>query len=280
MTTALIDGDMVIHMACAANQISGDFGDGLGETELYDVGSATTGAIRMIRNWTQGAGCKTEKVCLSEGHNFRKIIFPGYKANREGIEKPKAFYAVREVIEAEYDVLSIEGLEADDVMGIWGSTDPQRFVVVSRDKDMMTIPGRIYNPDHQGKPVLVRRGVADQIWMKQTMTGDTVDGYSGIPGVGEVAAQEILTSPFRWIKETSTFKRGPRKGQLKESWKKGPRCSLWEAMISRASKAGMSVEELVTMARVARILRSGEFDEDRRVVKLWSPGGGHEELAI
>lgn len=279
---ALIDGDMIVHMACAAQQLSGDFGDGEGETVMFDMDEALRGAHRMIRNWTKGAQCSQSIVCFSEGKNFRKIIYPDYKANRKGVEKPKAYYDVKAELEIEHEVWAIEGLEADDLMGIAGSRDPGNYVVVSRDKDMMTIPGMIYNPDHHKKPVRVRKAIADAMWMKQTMTGDTVDNYPGIPSVGEKTAQEILENPHLIVKgPVEYFKRGPRKGQMKPpTWAKGSPCSLWNSMISYGERYGVDEQHLITMARVARILRTGEFDTDNRVVKLWLPGGNYEELQL
>lgn len=279
---ALIDGDMVVHMACAAQQIVGDFDDGQGEEIMFDTEEAMMGAVRLTHRWMKGAGCSHSIVCFSEGDNFRKLIYPEYKANRKGIEKPKAYAAVKEAIEVEYETWSIPGLEADDLMGIAGSRDPGNFVVVSRDKDMLTIPGTIFNPDHDKRPRRIRVGVADQLWMKQTMTGDTVDNYPGIPMVGDVKAQEILTKPHRLIRgPVEYYKRGKNKGQMKPpTWSKGPTCTLWESMLSYAERHGVDETHLITMARVARILRTGEFDTDNRIVKLWHPSGNFGELKL
>jgi len=279
---ALIDGDLVVHVACAAQQITGDFGDGLGETVMYDEEEAVVGANRLIHKWTKSAGAKSAIVCFSGNTNFRKIIYPEYKANRLDMEKPKAFLTVRQEIELEYESWAIDGLEADDIMGIAGSRDPGNYIVVSTDKDMMTIPGRIFNPDHHKKPVRVRKDVADQIWLKQAMTGDSVDNYPGIKGVGEARAQEIIQNPHLLEKKHGgQFQRGKKKGQKKpDKWVKGVSCSVWESMKSYARKADQSEEELITMARLARILRSGEFDTENRVVYLWNPKGKTTELYL
>lgn len=273
---------MIVHTACAAQQINGDFDDGLGSEVMFDVEEATSGAMRMIRNWTKMAGCSHPIVCFSEGSNFRKKIYPEYKANRKGVEKPKAYYDVKEAVEVEHEVWAIEGLEADDVMGIAGTRDPNNFVVVSRDKDMLTLPARVFNPAHDKKPRLIRKGIADQLWMKQTMTGDAVDNYPGIPGVGEVKAQDLLQKPRLVLKkDMGLYQKGPKAGQRKPAkWVDGPPCTLWEAMVSYAAKADMTERELITMARVARILRTGEFDTNTRTVKLWLPGDRYEEMTL
>ena len=279
---ALIDGDMVVHMACAANQLVGDFDDGQGDQVMYDTEEAIQGAMRLTNRWTKEAGCSSAIVCFSEGENFRKLIYPEYKANRKGVEKPKAFYDVRDSFDAEYETWSIPGLEADDIMGIAGSRDPGNFVVVSRDKDMLTIPGTIFNPDHDKRPHRIRLEVANQLWMKQTMTGDPVDNYPGIPSVGDVKAMEILEKPHHIVKSPPEyFQRGAKKGQLKPTkWVRGNPCSLWQSMISYAERYGVDEHHLIIMARVARILRTGEFDTDNRIVKLWHPSGNFEELRL
>lgn len=276
---ALIDGDMVVHMACAAQQVTCDLDDGNDEDDTFvDVEAASEGAMRMIHSWKRHSGCRSLVVCFSEGENFRKVIFPDYKTNRT-LPKPEAYHDVKEAVELEYPCWGIPGLEADDIMGIAASRDHD-YVMVSRDKDMMTVPGFVFNPDHHRRPVMIKRTVADQMWLRQTMTGDTVDGFKGIPKIGDTRAQKLLTKPYKLLKKTHTVKRGKNKGQTRVKWEKGPECGLWEAMVSHAEAAGMTESDLITQARLARILRTGEFDTDRRVVMLWHPSGKHEELKL
>lgn len=275
---ALIDGDLAIYMASAAAQTTIDLGDGLGETTIVDTEKAVTNGLRMVDEWRQKSGADRAIVCLSTGDNFRKKILPTYKSNRKA-PKPLAYQDVLEAVELEYETWSEPGLEADDVMGIAATSDRGDFVVVSRDKDMKTLPAKVFNPDHDTKPVRIRLGMADQMWMKQTICGDPVDGYAGIPGIGDVGAQSILLDPHRLLKKATPITRGKNKGKLKVSWEKGGPCDLWTCMVDYAAKAGMTEQELVTMARVSRILRAGDFDKDRRVVRLWKPNG-YEELKL
>lgn len=278
---ALLDGDMIIYMACAADQEEFDFDDGHGFVTNADLDAATRGALRMAEKWTKAAGCTSAVLCLSEGENFRKMVNPDYKANREGVEKPLLLQKVREQLELEMDVWFEENLEADDLMGIEGSRNPNT-VIVSRDKDMATIPANVFNPDRHKKPVKIRKAKADHYWMKQSMMGDTVDGYSGIPKVGPVLAEEILANP-RMLRrvDQGLYKRGKNAGKPKPpKWELGERVGLWEAMLSQAAKQEMTEDDLIMQCRMARILRSGEFDFDKRIVKLWHPSGRQEELHL
>ena len=65
--------------------------------------------------------------------------------------------------------------------------------MVSIDKDMQTIPGRLYNPN---KSDLGTRTIsvddAGLFWVKQALTGDQIDHYTGFPGIGHKLADEIF----------------------------------------------------------------------------------------
>lgn len=271
----MIDGDMVIYMACAANQVTVDLNDGLGETTLVDEKESARAAVKLIEKWRTKAGCSTSIICLSSERNFRKTIYPKYKANRTA-PKPEAYAYVVEAIRGEYEIYEEDGLEADDLIGIAVTSGKGQCVAVSRDKDMLTVPGLVFNPDHHNKPVRVSRSAADTMWMKQTMVGDTVDGYSGIPKIGPVGADEIILNPRRLIRNVRTIKRGKNKGKIQETWTRGGPCSLWEAMCDHAAKAGMTEEDLIVQAQLARILRAEDFNQKTRTIRLWRPNGFKE----
>src|SRR5690348_12093098 len=144
-------------------------------------------------------------ICLSDDiDNFRSaLVDPTYKANRTS-ERPHQLYPLKDWLRDQYVVAEIPTLEADDVMGII-ATDPNRTderIIVSADKDMLTIPGKLYQPhrqeDAQGrmlkKPVIrdVTPEEAARYHLYQTLIGDTTDGYPGLPGCGPKCAKEIL----------------------------------------------------------------------------------------
>lgn len=266
---------MAIYMACAVDQIIVDMGDGLGPEPIADEKQAAEGAARLIEKWAKKAGCSRTIVCLSKGVTFRKKIYPAYKANRT-TPKPITYPYVVDKIRDEFEVWEEDQLEADDLMGIAASDGRVDFVAVSRDKDMRTIPGLVFNPDHDRKPVRMRLGAADQMWMKQTITGDSVDNYPGIPGMGDVGAQALLLNPHRLYRRERIISKGKNKGSVKVEWDKGEPSSVWQSMVDHAAKAGMAERELITMAQVARILRAKDFDKETRTIKLWTPNGPEE----
>ena len=93
--------------------------------------------------------------------------------------------------------------------------------------------------------------------MMQTLTGDATDGYKGCPAIGAITAKKILDQVINvgtpWASEDT----------LSEL--------MWEAVVATYAKAGLGEEEALVQARVARILRHGEFAFKQGKVHLWSP---------
>ena len=83
---------------------------------------------------------------------------------------------------------------------------------------------------------------ADKNFLMQTLTGDPVDGYSGCPKIGAVNAARIMDKD----------------------------CS-WNAVVAAFEKQGLTAHDALIQARVARILRAGDYDFKKKEVKLWTP---------
>lgn len=262
---------MLIYRAAFANQITVDLDDGLGAEPMVNEREAVRTAMKLVAEWTQKAGCSRPILTLSsvKSDSFRHRLWPDYKANRTG-SKPLAYATIRSALEMEFEVYQEAGLEADDLMGIGGSAENAQCVIVSGDKDMKTVPAIVFNPMQDKRPVRIKPAIADQMWMRQTMIGDSVDNYPGIPGVGPTTADAILLSPHR-LRKTNVGKR-----VAKWKWVKGEPCSLWQSMLDYAEKAEVDEAHLITMAQVARILRTGDFNKETRTVRLWHPAGNKE----
>ena len=276
---ALIDGDMLVYQAAYVSQTKVDFEDGEGETVLVDPDSAVQNAMKLVRSWTKGAGCSSSIICLSavESDSFRHRLWPGYKGTRT-TPKPEAYEPIRKAIEFEFEVYQEDNLEADDLMGIAGTSGRTQAVIVSKDKDMLSVPALVFNPAKHKRPIRISQAQADYNWMRQAMIGDAVDNYPGIPGVGPVNAEAILAAPFRIRQVTETV--GKRKPKQVTKWVRGEPCSLWQSMVDHAGKAGITETDLIRQAQLARILRSGDFNKETRTVRLWRPDGQREELTL
>jgi len=178
LTTALVDGDIVAFRALTGSSKSIDWGDGLGTEPTVSVPDAVDAACGMIEAWASmsryGMARRPPIVCCSgrTGANFRKVLAPTiYKTSRG--EKPPGYWEVVEGIEKRFKFFRVEGIEADDLMGIAG-TDRDRFgdtVIVSLDKDMRTIPAWVFNPTKDNRPQRISVQRADHFWMTQTLTG-------------------------------------------------------------------------------------------------------------
>jgi DNA polymerase-1 len=139
-------------------------------------------------------------------------------------------------------------LEADDLMGILATRDPENTIICSIDKDMKTIPCTLYNWDKDIEPKEVSREEALLSLAGQALTGDSTDGYRGLPGCGPVAVKKIL---------------GAMNGEdATEVW-----LAVWEAY----RKKGLTTEDMIQQCRLARICQEGDWDFDS-LNMTWKPG--------
>lgn len=242
MTTALIDGDILIYkIACAVEQ-EFRWPDGVW-TYAADENKGIKSLKNLLENWEVNSKCDSFFVCISDPvDNFRKHILPTYKGNRTSLRKPLILDFLRQWCEDNLPVIMHNSLEADDIMGIYATNgtikDP---VIVTTDKDLQQIPVKIYNPD-QGKWSSPDHRDGNLLHMMQTLTGDVVDGYTGCKGVGAVTAQKALS------KSESPKER-------------------WEIVKSLFLKNKMTEEDALQQARVAYILQGHNYTNEE--IKLW-----------
>lgn len=245
--TVLIDGDITIYTSAILGTETEEFFNG----ETYkneDLGVAIKAVRRELDYIIETTGADKFLVCLSAENNFRKYVSKEYKANRKDKEKPKLIKPLRQWVMDNLPHRMLPVIEADDVMGIMASDPDQRegMIVWSKDKDMKTVPCRLY--DQKTNELLnISEEEADRYWWTQTLTGDAVDGYKGIPGCGPAKAKKILDND----------------------------CS-WSAVVEAYEAKGLTLDDAVCQARMARILRHGDYDEKLFRVKLWKPNGYSE----
>lgn len=242
MTTALIDADIIAFRAAA--KVQDDFGDG----KVSDSRVAIREAELLLQKWTQYIKPNTTLLCFSCSSKkyFRHDIYPEYKAQRRELERPKALNDVIAYLKGKYKYLEVAGLEADDLMGIYGtSTRIKDPVIVSIDKDMQTVPTKVFNPDKMKRAVRINAGMANILMFKQAMTGDTTDNYKGIPGTGPAKAEKIIQS--------------------------APAANPWPDVEKAFIDAKLTRDYAITMVRLARILRAEDFNFETGEVRLWHP---------
>jgi 5'-3' exonuclease len=242
----LIDGDQFVFTAAVAieREIRWDADNHV----LYSNPElAYVNFEAMIKRIFERFDTDDHALTFSSPNNFRYAVDPTYKSNRKGARKPMCYSAVRELADANYNTISMEGLEADDVMGIL-ATKPgaAHKIIVSQDKDMKTIPGSLWT----GKDMLeVTEAEADYNHLYQTLIGDATDSVKGCPGVGPVKASQLLAPEY-------LAKAGV-----------GP----WESVKLAYEKAKLTEADALQQARLVRILRWSDWDYDKKEPILWSP---------
>jgi len=237
MTLLLIDGDIIAYKAATSAETPINWGDGLWTLHAFEMDVA----IRIddqISKLVDEAPVQDCIVALSDKDNFRKGIASYYKANRKDVRKPMLLSWAREYMMEKYNTIIYRGLEADDVLGIL-STANTDTLVWSEDKDLLTVPAKHWI---NGEVVTVTEAEADYRFFLQTLTGDTADNYSGCPTVGPKTANKLLASGIRW-----------------------------DTVVDAYKSKGLSEEVALENARLARILRDGEYNTETGEVRLWNP---------
>ena len=178
----LIDGDILLYKIALNNEVETDCGDGLW-TLHCDETLCKADVDAVVDDLGASLQADDYVIALTDSSNFRKDVLPSYKSNRKDKRKPITLKALRKYVLEKHNGVVWKNLEADDVMGIMATepTDEER-IVVSIDKDLRTVPCKL-SQDAMTVEQIPQR-MADYWFMIQTLTGDKVDGYDGIEGVG------------------------------------------------------------------------------------------------
>ena len=235
--TLLVDGDIVAYKAATIAETPVDWGDGLWTLHAHEkdvIGAMEEFMSKIIEQ----SHCNKVITCLSGDKLYRKDVAPYYKKNRAGTRKPMLLNFAKKYLTEKYNGWFEDKLEADDLLGILGSRDANT-VIWSLDKDLLTIPAYHLL---DGKVVEILEDEADYYFFAQSLIGDSVDNYKGCPTVGKIKADKILEEHG----------------------------ATWQTVVDTYKKHGLSEEVAIENARLARILRSGEYNFDTKEVKLWA----------
>jgi len=268
--TLLIDADIIAYASSAATEQKFDWGDGV-VSRTADFEAAKQDARNEI-DWMMEKLKGTDLViCLSDDFdNFRKDIYPAYKSNRKGTERPQHLYDLKEWLGETYPTQIRSRLEADDVMGIL-STEPHKGdrIIVSKDKDMQTIPGLLFHPGKDKKVRTITPEAAERFMLWQALTGDQTDGYPGCPGCGPAGADFVLDGRL-WLRKEREITRGPNAGTVRIEWVfNDGHPDVWQCIVAAYEKVGLTAKEAITQVNLARILKHTDVDGNR--VIPWVP---------
>lgn len=240
--TALIDADSLLYKYAFTNQKSFRWSDDCVSTHT-DLTAATEELDKCIERTLKETKADDYICYLTEGKNFRYEVLPTYKSNRKAVEKPVLFYPLKEYLIANYNVKVVTRIEADDAVVIKQTKDPKNNIACHIDKDLDQAWGDHYNYNTR-QFYSITREEADYWFYMQTLTGDSTDGYKGCPGIGKVKAEKLLDGL-----ETEE--------------------EVWEAIVEAYAKKGLTEEDALQQARVARMLRYTDWDWKKKEIILW-----------
>ena len=235
----LIDADFIVYKSCAAAETELDWGDDviMVTSRFSDAMKATQREIEKLKTvfmWD------VPEVILffSDSTNFRKEILPSYKGHRNR-KKPCGYKRVINKLAETNEVIIMPTLEADDAMGIYATKHPGA-TICSPDKDMRQIPGNLYNMEDFTS---ITESDGKKWHLVQSLSGDQTDGYAGLSGVGVKRATTLFES----------------KGYS------------WKTVVEAYEEKGMTEEDALLNARLARILTVDDYDFKRKRPIPWTP---------
>ena len=239
----LIDCDYIVYKCCAAAETEMDFGD-----DVIVVTSNFSDAMKCVQRdldrIQNELGSFDDEMIL-----FLQVlkILEKNSARIQGSSTTKKALWIQTChtgIKENYKVILKDTLEADDALGIYATKYPGN-IIVSPDKDMRQIPGKLYDfketveitPDEGARWHLI-----------QTMAGDNTDGYSGVPGIGVKKAEKIFNE----------------KGYT------------WKAVVETFVEKELTEQDALINAQLARILTTDDYDHEKREPILWKPLGQYK----
>lgn len=196
----LIDGNSILNRAYFAIPMMND-------SEGRNV-NAVYGFVNILLKALQDYAPDKLVVAFDlHGKNFRKEIYPEYKANRAGMPDDLAAQmpVLHELLAAmKITVVEKGGVEADDIIGTISSAFDGDSFIVSGDRDMFQLVSDCVTV------LFTKRGVTDvevvtpqslmanynltppQVIEYKALRGDTSDNIPGVKGVGEKTAMQLL----------------------------------------------------------------------------------------
>lgn len=262
-TTLLLDADILAFQLSATAQRGYQF-PGMEEKSIAvdDWEDQPERIDDVVARLCSELGSPNIIICLScpTEENFRLDFLPSYKGNRDYTQRPAYLSQVKQYLEDNYPSYRRPRLEADDIMGILSTHPtivPGKRIIVSNDKDMKTIPGWLFNPNKDSKARLVDCLEADRFHAYQTLIGDSVDGYKGLPGIGPKKAEKILDAALD--------------GGTPWANRQQLQALYWQHIVAAYKARGLTEEDALVQARAARILQHTDYDYAKKEPILWTP---------
>jgi len=168
---------------------------------------AVKGVINMMRRLQKDYPESAIAVIFdAKGKTFRDDIYSDYKANRPPMpdELRSQIEPIHQIIKAMgMPLVSIEGVEADDVIGTYAvqaSAQQQPVVISTGDKDIaqlvnehISLVNTMTDTQLDRAGVIAKFGIPPELIIDYlALLGDKSDNIPGVPGVGEKTALALL----------------------------------------------------------------------------------------
>lgn len=183
----LVDADYIMYR----------IGFAVGEDEPIEYALSTV--KHAVNNIWDRYGQQGTLYLTGKG-NYRDEIatIQVYKGNRDPNNKPFYYQEIKDYLIAIHGAVVIEGMEADDKVGIEQYAAKNRdTIIVGQDKDLDMIPGWHYNPVKDVQ-YYVNMKEANYNFFMQLLTGDRTDNIRGIDGLGPKKAAALLQGVDSW----------------------------------------------------------------------------------
>lgn len=201
MTTLIIDGDHAVYRCAASCEPNKT------KLERDPLDAALWRIDACVEDIYKACEPAHVEMYIGGEDNFRKTLYPQYKANRAGKVPPLWLQECREYLVTQYKAKVVNGMEVDDMCGIrmtrlyedsWvDSLHSGDFsqtplpICVSLDKDLLQIPGTHYNfVNKEFTTTTLLQGL--RIFYKQIILGDLSDNVPGYDGKYRSACPKFI----------------------------------------------------------------------------------------
>jgi len=151
--------------------------------------------------------------------NFRMFLYQAYKAKRKKRKVPPMLYPLTKYVRENYNTFTADNVEVDDVVASYWSkyqdlNGREEIIIVGNDKDYFQLPALIFDTYYKRMELNdVSEAEANYNYALQLVTGDAVDEYNFLKGVGPKTFDKLLDAksdltPMQAAKELFQEKAG------------------------------------------------------------------------
>jgi len=181
---------------------------------------------------------------------FRSSLGSTYKSNRKNAPLPTGYHYTLRALLDQPNAYIHDKWEADEAVLLHKKMNPE-WVLSSNDKDVYKQHcGKNWRYDKRQKWEDIPASFANYFAFFQAITGDPVDGFGGVPGIGPKKAEEFVKPVY-----TPT--------------------QNWEGVLKAFASKGLSDKEALINMRFANMHQLKLDDEGKPIIDLWTPSGSH-----